>query len=126
VILLLYVDDMFLKGDKKIITESKRNLSIDFEMKYLGMMHYFLGLEVWQRPSEIFLNQGKYPIEILKRFIMMDCKAMPTLMVTNMNLLSDTSSETLDATMYRQMIGSLMYLMNTRPNICFELNTLIQ
>jgi hypothetical protein len=91
-ILLLYVDDMFLTGDEKLITESKRNLATKFEMKDLGTMHYFLGLEVWQRPSEIFLNQGKYTVEILKRFKMMDCKAMPTPMVTNMKLLSDTSS----------------------------------
>jgi hypothetical protein len=124
VILLLYVDDLFLTGDKKLITESKRKLATEFEMKDLGMMHYFLGLEVWQRPSEVFLNQGKYAIEILKVFRMMDCKAMPTPMVTNLKLLSDTSSETMDATMYRQMIGSLMYLTNTRLDICFAVNTL--
>ena len=59
VILLLYVDDMFLKGDEKLITECKRKLVVEFEMKDLGIMHYFLGLEVWKRPSEIFLNQGK-------------------------------------------------------------------
>jgi hypothetical protein len=126
VILLLYVDDLFLTGDEKLIVESKRKLATEFEMKDLGMMHYFLGLEVWKKPDEIFLNQGKYIVEILKRFRMMDCKAMPTPMVTNLKLLSDTSSETVDATMYRQMIGSLMYLMNTRPNICFAVNTLSQ
>ena len=47
VILLLYVDDMFLTGDEKLITESKTKLVAEFEMKDLGMMHYFLGLEVW-------------------------------------------------------------------------------
>jgi hypothetical protein len=95
-------------------------------MKDLGMMHYFLGLEVWKRMSDIFLNQGKYVVEILKRFKMMDCKAMPTLMVKNMNLLSDTYLKIVDATMYRQMIGLLMYLTNTRPDICFVVNTLSQ
>jgi hypothetical protein len=124
VILLLYVDDLFLTRDEKLITESKRKLATEFDMKYLGMMHYFLGLEVWQRPSEIFLNQGKYIVEILKRFKMMDCKSMPTQMVTNLKLLSDTSSETMDATMYRQIIGSLMYLTNTRQDICFAVNAL--
>jgi hypothetical protein len=57
---------------------------------------------------------------------MMDCKAMPTLVVTNLKLLSDTSSMIVDATMYRQMIGSLMYLTNTRLDICFAVNTLSQ
>ena len=57
---------------------------------------------------------------------MMDYKAMATPMASNLNLLSDASSDSVDATMYRQMIGSLMYLMNMRPDICFAVNTLIQ
>jgi hypothetical protein len=68
----------------------------------------------------------EYAVEILKRFEMMDCKSMPTPMVTNLKLLSDTSSETVYVTLYRQMIGSLMYLTNTRPDICFAVNTLSQ
>ena len=59
-----------------------------------------------------------------KEVQMMDCKAMTTPMESNLNLLSDASSETVDATMYRQMIGSLMYLTDMRPNICFAMNTL--
>ena len=57
---------------------------------------------------------------------MMDCKAMPTPMASNLNILSDASSKSVDATMYHQMIGFLMYLTNTRPNICFVMNTLSQ
>ena len=57
---------------------------------------------------------------------MMDCKSMTTSMKTNLKLSSDTSSEIVDATLYRQLIGSLMYLTNTRPNICFVVNTLSQ
>ena len=57
---------------------------------------------------------------------MMDCKAMKIPMASNPKLLSDASSELVDATMYRQMIGSLMYLTNTRPDICFAMNTLSQ
>ena len=56
----------------------------------------------------------------------MDCKAMTTPMELNLKLLSDASSKVVDAMMYRQMIGSLMYLTNTRPNICFVVNTLSQ
>jgi hypothetical protein len=95
-------------------------------MKDLGLMHYFLGLEVWQRPDEIFLSQGKYTVEILQRFRMMDCKSMATPMVTNLKFLSDSSSDLVDPMMYRQLIGSLMYLVNTRPDICFAVNTLSQ
>jgi hypothetical protein len=60
--LLLYLDDLFLIGAKNLITECKRKLATKFEMKDLGMMHYFLGLEVWQRSDGIFLNQGKYVV----------------------------------------------------------------
>ena len=57
---------------------------------------------------------------------MMDYKAMTTPMASNLKLLSDASSESVDATMYHQMIGSLMYLTNTRLDICFAMNTLSQ
>jgi hypothetical protein len=64
VILLLYVDDLFLTGEEKLITEWKKRLASEFEMKDLVLMHYFLGLEVWQCPERIFLNQGKYAVEM--------------------------------------------------------------
>ena len=75
---------------------------------------------------EISLGQGKSTIEVLKRSRMMDCKAMTTPMASNLKLLSDASSELVNATMYLQMIGSLMYLTNTRLDICFVVNTLCQ
>ena len=65
-------------------------------------------------------------MEILKRLGMMDWKAMNRPMASNLKLLSDASSDSIDATMYRHMIGSLMYLMNMRPDICFAVNTLSQ
>jgi hypothetical protein len=95
-------------------------------MKDLGLMHYFLGFEVWQSPEKIFLNQGRYAVEILKRFDMLLCKSMNTPMETKLKLLVNTSSELVDSTLYRHIIGSLMYLTNTRPDICFVVNTLSQ
>ena len=102
VILILYVDDIFV------------------------MMHYFLGMKVWKNADGIFIGQGKYAVDILKRFGMMESKAITTPMASNLKLLSDASLEVVDAMMYHQMIGSMMYLMNTRPNICFAMNTLVQ
>jgi hypothetical protein len=55
-ILVLYVDDLFLMGAEKLIASCKRDLDLEFEMKDIGLMHYFLGLEVWQQPNEIFLG----------------------------------------------------------------------
>ena len=78
-----------------------------------------IGMVVWQNTDGIFLGQGKYAVEILNRFRMTDCMTTP--MSSKMKLLSDASSETVDTTMYRQMIVSLMYL---RPDICFAMSTL--
>ena len=115
--LLLYVDDLFLTEKEKLIKDAGRRLASKFKIKYFGM-------EVWQSADGISIGQGKYAVEILKRFRIMDCKAMATPMALKLKLLSYYSSESIDATMYRQMIGSLMYLMNKRPNMCFAVNTL--
>ena len=95
------MDDLFLTGNEKKIMESKKKLAEEFEMKDLGLMHYFPGLEVWQSSEGIFLNQRKYKIEILKRFNMLECKSMATPMDSNLKLLADDSSELVDVTHYR-------------------------
>lgn len=66
-ILVLYVDDLFLTGSSGLIEDCMRNLAAEFDMKDLRLMHYFLGLEVWQKDEEIFLGQGRYATKILKR-----------------------------------------------------------
>jgi hypothetical protein len=101
VISLLYVDDLFLTGEEKLITDCKKKRVAEFEMKDVGLMQYFLGLEVWQSPEKIFLNQGKYVAEILKRFDMLEYKAMNTPMETKLKLLVDTSSKLVDVTLYQ-------------------------
>ena len=104
----------------------KKKLASEFGMKDLGLMHYFLGLEVWQRQKEIFLGQGKYTIDILKRFKMLGCKSIATPMDANLKKLRDSASDSIliDPTMYFQLIGALVYLTNTRPDICFVVNAL--
>jgi hypothetical protein len=77
-ILVLYVDALFMTGSEKLIADCKRDLVVEFEMKDLGLMHYFLGLEVWQTNGMIFLGQGKYVVEILKHFGMQNCRPMET------------------------------------------------
>ena len=100
-ILALYVDDVFLTRDESPIDGYKRELASEFEMKDLGLMHYFLGLEVWQRLDEIFRSQGKYTVEILNKFRIMDCKSMTTPMTINLKLLSDKFLGLVDPMMYR-------------------------
>ena len=86
-------------------------------MKDLGLMHYFLVMEIWQILEGIFINQGKHAMKILKRFDMLDYKSMDTPMDTNLKLLSDESLELIYVTHFRQIIGLLMCLMNIGPNI---------
>ena len=97
-------------------------------MKDLGMMHYFLGLEVWQRTDEIFLSQGKYTVEILKNFKILNFKPMAIPMMTNLKKLSVSSFnfDEIDPNLYKQVIGSLMYLVNTRLNIFYAVSALSQ
>ena len=106
-ILVLYVDDLFLTRAERLIEWCKRQLASEFEMKDLGLMHYFLGLEVWQRKDEIFLSQGRYTIDILRRFGMMDWKSMTTPMTMNLKKLSGVAadSDLVDPTVYRQLVG---------------------
>ena len=116
--MVLYVDDLFLIGSERLIAECKQALTSEFEMKDLGMMHYFLGLEVWQRTDEIFLSQGKYTVEILK-FGMIECKSMPTPMVMDLKKMNEASTDSskIDPHLYHQLIRSLRYLVNTISDI---------
>jgi hypothetical protein len=126
IILLLYVDDLFIRGEESLIIQCKKELASEFDMKYLGLMHYYLGLEVWQKHGEVFLGQGKYAIKILHKFGMMDCKSMDTPMTTDIRKVKDPNSDPVDPSLYRQLIGRLMYFVNTRLDICFVVNTLSQ
>ena len=120
-ILALYVDDLFLTRNEKLILWCKKKVTSEFEMKDLGLMYYFLGLEVWQRKKDIFLGQGKYTIYILNIFGMLDYKSISTPMDENLKKLIDSTSDSnlIDPTMYHRLIGSLMYLRT--PNQTFVL-----
>ena len=82
-ILLLYVDDLFITGGERPIAACKKDLASEYKMTDIGLMHYFLGLLVWQELGHIFLGQGKYAVDILRRFMMEDYRPMSTPMITN-------------------------------------------
>eukprot|EP00253_Pinus_taeda_P032980 PITA_32980 len=82
-ILVLYVHDLIITGAERLIEGCKRDLASELEMKDIGLMHYFLGLEMWQEEGHFFLGQGKCIVDILSRFHMEDCKPMSTPMITN-------------------------------------------
>nr|GFA04704.1 uncharacterized mitochondrial protein AtMg00810-like [Tanacetum cinerariifolium] len=83
----------------------------------IGEMTFFLGLQVTQSPCGIFINQSKYMLEILKKYGMESCDPIGTLMEIKDKLDLDQNGTLVDATKYRSMIGALMYLTSSRPNI---------
>lgn len=125
-IIVLYVDELILTGDDQLIVSCKEDLAREFKMKEMGLMHYFLGMEVWQKDGELFVSLGKYANEILKIFHMEKCKPMQTSLAGNWRKEVATSREVVEATMYRELVGSLMYLVNTRLDLCYAVNQLSQ
>ena len=95
-----------------------------FDMSDLGLLHYFLGLEVNQNVDGIFVSQKKYAADLLKKFGMLNCKSMPTRMNVNENLVADDGTGMANAKQFWSIIGGLNYLCHTRPDITFPVNVL--
>ena len=89
-------------------------------MSMIGELSYFLGLQIKQMKNDTFVSQGKYIKDMLKKFGMNDAKSISTSMGTNENLDSDTSGNMVDQKMYRSMIGSLLYVTASRPDVIFS------
>jgi hypothetical protein len=120
VYLVVYVDDLFITGkNENYIASIKKELKKGFEMTYLGHIHYYLGIEVIQNPKYIFISQKKYIGELLNKFGMVECNHVSTPMEQNLKLTSKEGNEFEDATKYRHIVGSLIYITTTRPNISF-------
>ncbi|KAK6791895.1 hypothetical protein RDI58_010976 [Solanum bulbocastanum] len=95
----------------------KRSMMVEFEMSDLGKMHYFLGLEVVQSENGIFVSQKKNLREILDQFKLKNCNPTDTLVEFGLKLNKAGRGDKEENTLYRQIVGSLMYLTATRPAI---------
>ncbi|WVZ59326.1 hypothetical protein U9M48_009481 [Paspalum notatum var. saurae] len=126
-LLLLYVDDMIITGDDpQFIAFVKARLSDQFLMSDLGSLRYFLGIEISSTPEGIYLSQEKYIQSLLDRASLTDHKTEETPMELNLHL-SATDGELLDdPTRYRHIVGSLVYLGVTRPDISYSVHILSQ
>nr|GEW34663.1 hypothetical protein [Tanacetum cinerariifolium] len=115
------IESGFQKGsiDTTLFIKKKEQMVKRFEMSMMGEMKFFLGLQVNQFSKGIFINQSKYILDILKRFGMEICDTVPTLMVEQAKLKLDLVGKPVDHTDYRIMIGSLMYITSSRPDIMF-------
>ncbi|GJW78179.1 putative ribonuclease H-like domain-containing protein, partial [Tanacetum coccineum] len=116
----LYVDDIIFGSTKKsLCTEFEKMMHKKFQMSSMGELIFFLGLQIKKKKDGIFISQDKYVTEILKKFGFTDVKTASTPMETQKHLLKDEDGEEVDVHLYRSMIGSLMYLTSSRPDIMF-------
>jgi len=128
-VLLVYVDDIVLAGnDDEETAHITKLLDQQFRIKNLRDLTYFLGLEVARNKSGLHISQRKYTLDLLHETGMLDCATMPTPM-SHSSRLSSTDSVQLNeesSSTYRRLIGRLIYLTNTRPDIAFSVNNLSQ
>uniref|UniRef100_A0A2N9HBC0 Integrase catalytic domain-containing protein n=1 Tax=Fagus sylvatica TaxID=28930 RepID=A0A2N9HBC0_FAGSY len=126
-LLLLYVDDMIITGDDvQGIQDLKRFLGQHFEMKDLGPLSYFLGLEVSSSSDGYYLTQAKYTSDLISRAGITDSKIVDTPIEYNNRLNTHDGEPLPDATLYRQLVGSLVYLTVTRPDISYAVHIVSQ
>jgi hypothetical protein len=124
-IVSVYVDDLLITGNmEKMVAEFKMKMKNKFEMNELGLLSYFLGMEIMQSKLRCFLCQRNFTMKLLKKFAMENCKPVSTPMVAGQKLMKDDTAPKADGRMYRSLIGSLLYLTATRPDIVFTVNYL--
>lgn len=127
IILLLYVDDMIVTGDDVTgISSFKEYLCRSFEMKDLGSPSYFLGIEISKDSSGCYLSQAKYAFDLLARAGLTDSKTASTPLEPNTRLTPLDGTLLTNATLYRQLVGSLVYLTVTRPDIAYAVHLVSQ
>ncbi|GJU55533.1 retrovirus-related pol polyprotein from transposon TNT 1-94 [Tanacetum coccineum] len=116
----IYVDDIiFASTDPRDCDRFSNEMSSKFQMSMMGQMSFFLGLQISQNPRGIFINQSKYANEILKKFDLHKSDPVDTPMVERTKLDEDLSGIPVDQTRYRSMVGCLMYLTASRPDLVF-------
>jgi hypothetical protein len=120
-IVCLYVDDMIYTGNLEL-TNFKHAMQSEFEMSDLGIMKYFLGIEVDQSTKGIFVYQKKYAADIIKKFRMEECNPTKTPIPLGTKLSKKYEGPTVDSTLYNSLVGNLLYLTTTRPNIIYAAN----
>ena len=125
--LIIYVDDMIITGnDSAEIMRLQELLSREFEMKNLGGLKYFLGIEVARSKEGIYLSQRKYVLDLLTEVGMLDCKPADTPMVQNCKLGEYPDQTPTNKEKYQRLVGRLIYLSHTRPDIAHAVSVVSQ
>jgi hypothetical protein len=120
IIVSIYVDDLIFTGnDEVMLSDFKNSMLREFDMTDLGKMRFFLGIEVLQKSDGIYICQRKYALEVLRRFGMMESNSVGSPIVPGFKISRNEDGNTVDETYYKQLVGSLMYLTATRPDMMF-------
>ncbi|CAN1170240.1 Retrovirus-related Pol polyprotein from transposon TNT 1-94 [Linum perenne] len=127
IVLIVYVDDIIITGnDPKEIKLIKQKLGAQFEIKDLGNLKFFLGMEFARSKDKLFVNQRKYVIDLLEETGMMDCRPVDTPMDANLKLRVCAKEEVKNQERYQRLVGKLIYLAHTRPDIAFAVSVVSQ
>ncbi|GJR62109.1 retrovirus-related pol polyprotein from transposon TNT 1-94 [Tanacetum coccineum] len=121
IIVQIYVDDIIFGSTcQDMCDEFAKIMHDEFEMRMMGKLNFFLGLQIKEMEDGILFNQSKYIKEMLEKFGLEKSKPMKTPMSSDTKLMKDEECESVDSTKYRGMIGSLLYLTASRPDIMFS------
>ncbi|KAL8128004.1 hypothetical protein AgCh_014797 [Apium graveolens] len=119
----LYVDDRIFTGnDVKMLNEFKHSMMAEFKMTDLGELHHFLGIEFHQSTGGIFISQQSYAKEILQKFRMENANPVSTPCITGLKLSKEGEGKLVNSAMFRSLVGNLMYLTSTRPDIMYAVS----
>ena len=117
----VYVDDIIFRSTKEELAHSfSKLMQAKFEMSMIGELTHFLGLQIRQQDSGIFLSQSKYAKNLMKMFGLESASSVRTPMSPNVKLTIDLLSKSVDSSLYRSMIGSILYLTAGRPDIRYS------
>jgi hypothetical protein len=121
----VYVDDLIITGSRqRLIDEFKREMTALFKMSDLGLLSYYLGIEVEQTARSITLRQSAYVVKLLERSGMGGCKSCLSPMEEKLKLSKDRPTPRVNATSYRSIVDGLLYLAHTRSNIGYAIGYL--
>jgi hypothetical protein len=127
VVILIYVDDLIIGGESMAeINNLKKNLEMQFHMKDLGELKYFLGIEVVRSRKGIWMLQKQYATNVLKKSGMSGCKPINVPLEKNCKLRADLGRRIENVNVYRSMVGSLIYLTITRPDLSYAVGLVSQ
>lgn len=127
VYLLLYVDDIIIAGNSlPFIDHLVFKLNATFDLKDLGLLAYFLGLQIEYTSQGLFVHQSKYALDLLTKFNMLDCKPCLIACSPTIHVNSQNNSLLPDPTAYKSMVGALQYLTFTRHNLAYSVQKICQ